>query len=422
MANFRTSTLKAGKKVVDNMGTDPMFNKCRDLGGIYRIQFRQVPDGEGGVDLVAATVPGRVLNYDLCGSGFLALKPDMYELTDAGDIIDKTGLASWARISTVIHRARAAREKKNIAAEAERSAAELGKAVDAVSLNKNIEGIELRYFGGEAADGTKIYPKESPAISGVKYKMTTRALVIKLNPDSSPDYKNAKYATIELSDQKKNELIGILADPKNVDLTKDYLEVSYSFVGKDKDEAGRAAKFSAVNPTLYLEHEYPTEWQKTGKAMMENIATGNDVDAMAEMMMGKNRSLRFAKGPKDIVANLKVWLAKNEAVFGSIKMDDEATGWAAKDIIDEGLVDSVPLIKSQLQELVDKAAQDAKNSESDAETPEVAEPTPEEIDHAEATKAMEVMQSSATSGIQAMTNANLGIELDSADNEDLSEV
>ena len=219
--------------------------------------------------------------------------------------------------------------------------------------------------------------------------MTTRALVIKTNPDGSPDYKNAKYATIELSDQKKNELIGILADPKNVDPTKDYLEVSYSFVGKDKDEAGRAAKFSAVNPTLYLEHEYPTEWQKTGKAMMENIATGKDVDAMAEMMMSKNRSLRFAKGPKDIVANLNVWLAKNEAVFGSIKMDDEATGWAAKDIIDEGLVDSVPLIKSQLQELADKAAQDAKNSESDAETPEVAEPTPEEIDHAEATKAME---------------------------------
>lgn len=360
MASLTANSLRSGKRAKDAQGSDPHLSKVVELNGKYRLFFRPWVLEDGIVDVAAAMVPGRTCDLDICGTTFIPYTKDMYSEDESHQIDDKTGLKAWARIAKVIHDAQCIREKKNAEAEAQRTAQELGQPLDQVSLSRNLEGIEIKYHGGKAADGTNIAPKERPAISGMQQKLSTQLLVVKLLPTGMPDWKNAKYAVLELSNQRINELIAILDDPNYCNPNSSYIEVGYDYIGADKQAAGRAAKYQGIVASMGLATVDPTGWASAGEKLVAGIANGTTLDEVAEIMRSRNRNLKGGKGPNDIITSMKTWLAKNAAIYGSIDFEAENVEWAAKDFLDAHLVDGLPAIKEQFEKLV--AKQEAKKA------------------------------------------------------------
>lgn len=364
MASITANSLRSGKRAKDAQGSDPHLSKVVELNGKYRLFYRPWVVEDGVVDVAAAMVPGRSCNFEICGTGFIPYTKDMYSIDETQQIDDNTGLKSWARIARVIHDAQCAREKKNAEAEAQRTAQELNQPLDQVSLSRNLEGIELKYHGGKAADGTNIAPKEQPAISGMQQKLSTQLLAVKLLPTGMPDWKNAKYAVLELSNQRINEIIAILDDPNYCNPDCNYIEVGYDYIGADKQAAGRAAKYQGIVRQMSLEMIDPQGWESMGKKLVDGIANGKTLDEVAEIMRSRNRNLKGGKGPNDVISALKTWLAKNAAIYGSIDFSADNVAWAAKDFLDAHLVDNLPAIKEKFEQIV--AEQEAKKSgESD---------------------------------------------------------
>ena len=360
MASITANSLRSGKRAKDAQGSDPHLSKVVELNGKYRLFFRPWLVEDGVVDVAAAMVPGRSCDFDICGTGFIPYTKDMYSIDETKQIDDNTGLKSWARIARVIHDAQCAREKKNAEAEAQRTAQELNQPLDQVSLSRNLEGIELKYHGGKAADGTNIAPKVQPAISGMQQKLSTQLLAVKLLPTGMPDWKNAKYAVLELSNQRITELITILDDPNYCDPNCTYIEVGYDYIGADKQAAGRAAKYQGIVRQMSLETMDPAGWQSAGKKLIDGIANGSTLDEVAEIMRSRNRNLKGGKGPNDIINSMKTWLARNAAIYGSIDFSADNVAWAAKDFLDAHLVDGLPAIKEQFEKIV--AEQEAKKN------------------------------------------------------------
>jgi hypothetical protein len=371
MASITACTLRQGKKIKDKMGSDDHLSKVVELNGKYRLFFRTLEIEEGFRDIVAATVPGRSLDFKVCNASFIPYDATMYTQNDAGEIDDKTGLDSWARIARVLHQAQCTREKKNAEAEAQRTAAELGKPIDQVSLARAIEGIELKYNGGKAADGTRINATLSPAISGIQQKMTMQLLAVKLNADGSPDYANAKYAVLEVSKARMNEMLNLAENADYFSNDKDYFEVGYDYIGADKKSAGQAAKFQGITNDLSLEHAFPAQWAKDGKRLVDGLANGSKVEDVAEIVKSRNRNLKGGVSPKDVVSALKKYCANNAAIFGSIDYEDDATARSAKDFLDSHMLDSIPAVKAKFEELA--AAQKKDNNDTESTVTEAAE-------------------------------------------------
>lgn len=378
MSSIIAGTLRQGKKARDKQGSDDHLSKVVELNGKYRLFFRtiELPDEDGNPsgerDIAVAVVPGRSLDYNVCGASFIAYDSTMCDISTDGAIQDKTGLGAWARIARVLHQAQCMREKKNAESEATRAASDLGKPVDQVKLAQALEGIELKYNGGRAADGTRIAPKLAPAISGVQQKMTTQLLVVKLLPNGAPDFANAKYAVLEISNARMNELLSLIDNPDYFDNTSDYFEVGYDYIGADKAAAGRAAKFQGIAATLQLKNQFPDEWAKHGEALVNGIAKGNTIEETAEVMKSRNRNLKVAHTPNEIISSMKKWCANNSAIFASIDYESEDTQRAAKDFITSNLLDAIPVVKEKFQNLV---AEQGKEQEESAEEKPVTTPT-----------------------------------------------
>lgn len=369
MASILASSLRAGKKVQDSAGGDQHLSKVVELGGDYHLFFRIVEAEDGEADLVAGLVPGRVGDYDKIKTSFIPFRKGMFEVDEAGDIKDLTGLDKWARIARVLHKAEMNKELKAAEKEAESAAADLGKAIDTVALARKLEGIKLDYEGGEAANGQPIYPTKIPAISGIKRKLTTQLTIIKKLPNGVPDFKNAKYAVLELSNARRDELLTILGKPEYYDVEDGYLEVGYTYVGSDKKEAGKNAKFQGITKDLSFAKLYPVEWENKGKKIIDGMANGASIDEIAEVMVNRNRNLKGYSTVQEIISTYVEYLSKNAAIFGSIDMDAEETGWAAKDILEAGLVNDMPKIKSALEKIVaenESKEEEDENSEQEA--------------------------------------------------------
>lgn len=372
MASIMTNSLRSGKRAQDAQGSDQHLSKIVELNGKYRLFFKKYSTEEGE-DIAAAMVPGRLCDKDICGTTFIPYSSDMYDVEESGEITDKTGMQAWARMSKVLYDAQCSREKKNKELEAQRTAEELGQSIDATSLSRALEAIELNYYGGEAANGERINPTKQPAVSNLKTKMSTRLCVVKILPNGAPDWKNVKYAVLELSKSRQNELITILDDPNYCIPECDYLEVGYDYVGADKQSAGRNAKLQAIAPSLSLATTDPTGWEQFGKKAVEAIAPSESLDKIAEFMKSRNRNFKGTKGPSDAISAIKTYCAKNAAIFASIDFTDDHVAWTAQDFLDAHLVDSLPKIKTQFEAL---AAQNKKAEEASAPT---APTTPEEV-------------------------------------------
>jgi hypothetical protein len=260
------------------------------------------------------------------------------------------------------------REKKNKEAEAQRTAEELGKPIDQVALAKALEGIELKYNGGKTANGKKINPDKSPAISGLQQKMTTQVLVVKMLPDDKkPDWKSAQYAVLELSNAKMVELIALEDNSDYFHDDKTYLEVGYNYIGTDKKSAGQSASFQGIASSLSLEESDPQGWASFGKALVDGLVVGKTIEDTAELIKSRNRNLKSSHTPAEVVTALKKWCSTNDSIFGSINYEDDATKRASKDFLDSHLLDTIPVVKEKFEKLLaEKEAEENKNGGEEA--------------------------------------------------------
>lgn len=404
MATWSNGSLRAGQKIRNSQGGDPRLSKTLSLNGKYRLFFKtfveevrdpetnEVLSKEGNVR--AAVVPGRTGDYQVVGTGFIPYTDEMYSIDPITDrFTDTTELSSWSRIAHVLFEAQCRSEKKNAEAEALRAANELGKAVDTMALQKKIEGIEEEYHGGESASGDKILPKKFPALSGsIVFKVSTRVLRVALDGQGKPDWKDAQYATLELSKARANKLIALLDDPKYF-RNEDYLEVGYNYIGSDNTEAGRNAEFLPVGEQESLEYAFPSEWEAIGKSKVEQIATGT-ADEQVAFMRARNRSFRGNTTPRDIVANYKKWCSTHQAIYGSIDFDDDDVKNAAKIFLESHLLDDVPKQRAAFEQIV----ADKNNGSVPAAEPvsaPVAAPTPAPVEQPAPTQSINDIMNAA---------------------------
>lgn len=380
MATWNNGSLRAGQKIRNSQGGDSALSKLVELNGNYRMFFKTFIDeydvyDEDGVTVLqhnsegnirAAVVPGRTGDYDIIGTGFIPYTEDMYIVDPITEkFIDTTPLDDWARIARVLFEAQCASEKKSAEAEAQRSAQEMGRAIDQVSLQRKLEGIELKYHGGKAADGTNVMPSVNPALSSnIVFKVSTRVLLVRMSADEVPDWKNAKYAVFEASKARTDELINLLNTKKY--FGGEYLEVGYNYTGADKKEAGKNAKLQGIVKSDSLEELFPNEWKSVGKKMVENIATGTPEEQVS-FIRSRNRSFRGGHTPADIISAYKKWCSTNQAVFGSIDFSDGFVAGAAKLFLENHLVDSMPYQLEEFKKLASKSKSDDSNdSEGDS--------------------------------------------------------
>ena len=422
MSSITANSLRSGKRAKDAQGSDPHLSKAVELNGRYRLFFRTMfSEADGVMDIAAAMVPGRSCNFEICGTSFIPYTKEMYKVVEGDAPDDLTGLKSWARIARVLHDAQCTREKKGAEAEAQRTASDLQQPIDQISLNRALEGIELKYHGGKAADGTNIMPKINPAISGMQQKLSTQLLVVKLLPNGAPDWKNAKYAVLELSKTRITELITILDDPNYCDPNVDWLEVGYDYIGADKQAAGRAAKFSGIAKSLSLSEAFPTEWEHVGKSKVDGIANGTNLDEIAETMRNRNRNLKGGKGPNDIISAYKTWCAKNAAVFAAINFEADNVAYTAKDFLDANIVDSIPSIKAKFESIVKE--QETKKVEKEAnsgtsileEAANAPAKTLEEIEADEIAASSKVADAGVAQTLASVTKTMSDVELTAED-------
>lgn len=377
-------SLRAGQRARDKAGSDQALSKIVELNGKYRIFFRKflVPDIDTGdptedADIRAAVVPGRVCDYDVCGTGFIPYNQEMLDYDpDTGEYKDLTNLTAWARIARVIFEASCSRDKKNAEAEAQRSATELGKPIDTYQLQKKLEDIDVKYHGGKNADGKDIMPSKQVAISGIKWKVSTRIAVVKLNAQSAPEWKDAKYATFEISKQKGDQLANFLGKPDYCFADTNYLELGYDYIGADKKAAGQTATFQGISRELSLENKFPDDWAKYGKAFIDGIIPDGDGKSIIGFLKARNMSIKNSADINSAINSFKKYCAQNAAIFGSIDFEDEMTAKAATDFLENHLLDGYDVVKTKMEELAEKTKKKDEDSEDNtAASTETSAPT-----------------------------------------------
>lgn len=351
-------TLRQGKAVKDSAGYDSKLNKVVALNSDNRVLFRLTPvinEETGNVDfmdLIAASIPGRSCNFDVCGTAFIKLNKEQIEYDEnTKKLKDNSGLDAWAKIAKVLHAAECAQKKKLKELEAKAIATGTNTQLDTTKLNMEFEKLDIMYFGGKDSLGKRVMPDVQPIISSLQYKMTTQVLVIPMVNDK-PDYEKAKTAYLELSNDRIAELINIIEDAKYCSIGDKFLEVGYKFYGKDTKEAGRRAKLEGITKEYRLSTVDPEGWATGGKRAIDRMVEGPTVVDTAELMAGRNINVSSKKSVSDIETAIRKYCATNPGVIANINVESDEVKYAAKALVEKGLVDSMPNIKTSLEELL----------------------------------------------------------------------
>ena len=357
-----TSSIYEGKSLKDSRGFDKKLNKTVKLNSTNRLIFRTIDtyDPETGdiipnrKAVIAPIVPGYSCDWNVCGTSFYPLADGQFTYNpETRECTDLSGLKEWARICAVLHKASEINDKYEARARIESNAARIGASIDQASLNDALTKIEVEYRGGKDILGNKINPTKSPIISNIQLKMTTQCLVIPMSKEGTPLWEEAETAYVELSKEKMDSLIDLLTDPKYNGGDSGYLEVEYKYSGTDAKEAGRKAKFNGITRDNSLEVCFPESYAANGQRALAKLVEGQDVNQTAELIAGRNVTLRASKTVKDLEASIRAFCSKERGVIASIDIEDEETKKVAKQFLNLGLADEVPKIKESLSALIE---------------------------------------------------------------------
>lgn len=335
------------------------FSQKMEVGNSYRLFFPLADDEKGDTTIIVASAWGRKLDSDILGKGcnFVKLSPDFNK---DGNLHDNSGIAPYARIARVIFEAECAFEKDEAKDEAARTARALGKDIDTIALASKLKEIEQTYHGDPDAKPQRIYATKSPVIGRQTLEIATECLVVPLNVSGAPEWEKAEVCAFPFtSDKKIAQLRTIYQNSDYCAPDAEYLEVGWTYSGKDKKEAGSNAALTGISKDTSIATKFPELWE-ANKYRLEDISS--DPDTMAS----KNWTLSAATPVKEVVERLKAYLLKKPILLPHIDLEADITKQAAKDILELGVADGVKSVQESLLALVNQT----EDAEEEAE-PEV---------------------------------------------------
>lgn len=351
------SGLKAATQVRNSQGSVRQLSKVMTLGTSYRLLFPIQATENGERDVLIAAVPGRQLDYDKLGTSFVRL--DDFEQTEMGKIIDNSGLTPYARIARVFHTAEYENERENARKEARELADRAGKTeIDAVGLNTKLTAIEEKYHGDKQHKPQPIYPAVNPIIGGVTITVATECLVIPLKSTGEPDWANVTTAAFDIRNRKAAQITALINNKDYCPEGSKFLEVGWTWAGKDSKEAGSNATLQGIAHELSLAVKFPESWE-ANKDVVDMLPKNSESIAARNMTMSSRTT------PKEVVELFKKYMLGHAITLTYINYEDEITKAAAKDIIDFGIVDELPKVQDRLLALVNTDKEDGADADVD---------------------------------------------------------
>jgi uncharacterized protein (DUF1778 family) len=338
MAIKITSTREAVKVQASQRSKQVLGKKVLELGKEYALLFPKK-----GNEVVVSGIVGRNTNYDALAISFGRIMENQMDINEeTGRIKDKSGMDRWAALSSILYKASEAKEIKEKEEEAKSLAEKTGSSIDERALEQAIEKVREAYNGKKKqGDEKEVLPTKQRLVgSRVDFSIFTEALLIPLNKELKPEFEKAVGVEVKLSIAKQRQINAILDNPVYHDVNDPdgFLEIKFSYIGKDTKEAGQN-KYQGVEPAVRkvnLEKDADGKYKDTGVESITHLL--NDVSHDSELMFNRAGTVSFANTSADVEAAMRKFLANNRMLPLYIDFEDEMTIRHAKDIIELGCV------------------------------------------------------------------------------------
>lgn len=345
------TNLKASQK------TTTAGRYLRDFKPVLNTRYRvflpqfQYDDEDGTHDQVATiTVAARQFSYKELGVFSYVFDENEILIADDGSFTDLTQLLSLERMASVLHQAEFTAEVAAAEKAAREEAEEAGVKLDQEALGLQREQIEKKYFRGKDQNND---PTKKPLIGpALKYTYTI-GVFVPMTSAGTPDYEKAQVAIWTLSGARQQKILDLYKAEAYQFSGKPYFEFSFDYSGTTPKEAGQKATYEYIPENLSLATKYPTDWQKDGAKLMEQLPKGT-VEEMANTIVAKCGNLHNRVSIADICSKFYAAVAtKQTAVIAIKKLDKEYLKKNKRYIKDLPVLDKYPAIKEFVNEIED---------------------------------------------------------------------
>jgi hypothetical protein len=418
--------LREGKKMRSSGNYLRRLSKAVTPGASYRLFLPTYVGADGKANIAAAAAIGRNIDFEIFGQGFMTYKEEWLEGTNTGSgYKDLTGVDVPARISRIIFEAQCAKEKDEAEVNAKRLAEANGGNLNIEALALQKAKIEEKYHGRKGGDGVQgTLPTVSPAIKGLSTQIIVEMLLVPMDSGTNtPKWDAAECVYKTVSTTLIDTLLALLDNPMYYDASRRYLEVNFTYgsMGQTAKQAGQAAQYNGVTPTMGLETMFADQWQKLGIEKFNTLYDGavveleslkgltyttmeEDTDPaykkyveimtkIGESILGHAGYVAGRITPQDIKAKLNQWVAQNVNILLYIDPANPATINGAADMVASGLLDNVSSVKEKLQKV-------AEENGSVAETTPVASTAPTQTTPVTQTAPTQTVQTAPTTPTQ----------------------
>lgn len=299
----------------------------RDFKPVLNTRYRvflpqfQYEDENGKHEQIATiTVAARQFSYKEMGVFSYVFDEKEILIADDGSFTDLTQLESLERLARVLHQAEFTAEVAAAEKAARDEAEDAGVTVDQESLGLQRAQIEKKYFKGKDQNED---PTKKPLVgSALKYTYTI-GVFVPMTTAGTPDYEKAQVAIWTLSGARQQKILDLYKAEAYTYSGKPYFEFSFDYSGTSPKEAGQKATYEYIPDNLSLATKYPTDWQKDGSKLMEQLPKGN-VEEMANTIVAKCGNLHNRVSIPDICSKFYAAVAtKQTAVIAIKKLDKE---------------------------------------------------------------------------------------------------
>lgn len=335
-------TLEGNMKLSAEQEFMKSLSKALEAGNTYRLFFPLGTTASGKKNIIAESDYGRNLDYDRLKVGYYSVE-DMEKGAD-NRLHDTSIMQSYARMSRVLYDAEATYTAEKAKREAKEEAAALGTEVDEKTLAVTLDRIKLAYYGDNTVTPA-IKPTKKRLIGSATVKTFTEAVVVKVDSNGVPDMNTVNVVSLELSKTKKEQINNIVNN-KDYLIHDDILEIGYSYLGKDKQEAGRNATFQGISRDTSV-----MKCTELWPALEREIKSKLTYDK--EVLYNRIPSLRKKVTKKEVISAFKTYISKQRILFAYVDYEDDNFKWAAKDFLEEGIGTESPKFTAEVQREVE---------------------------------------------------------------------
>ena len=183
-------------------------------------------------------------------------------------------------------------------------------------------------------------------------------MVIPLKSTNEPDWANVTTAAFDIRNRKAAQITTLINNKDYCPEGSKFLEVGWTWAGKDPTEAGSNATLQGIAHELSLAVKFPESWE-ANKDVVDMLPKNSESIAARNMTMSSRTT------PKEVVELFKKYMLGHAITLTYINYEDEITKAAAKDIIDFGIVDELPKVQDRLLALVNADNEDGADADVD---------------------------------------------------------